>query len=273
MKYKFTNEVDEKLLFEFLSENIVGLRTNVIKRQAKLGEIKVNGVKTKENVRLISGDRVDIFLPQNSLTIPCVEVVYRDDNIVVVYKPAGMDTENNLVSALKADMGGDVFPVHRLDRNTEGLVILAMDGESKNILMQAIKDRKIGKFYRALLYGTFESKEFTAVAFLVKDEKNSVVKVYRDSVREGKRIETRYKVLEEHGDYSDVEIELVTGRTHQIRAHSAFLGHPVLGDGKYASREVLNKFDFKCQQLRAVRLEFDGLNGKLAYLNGKVIRV
>ena len=140
-------------------------------------------------------------------------------------------------------------------------------------MMQAIKERKIRKFYRALLYGTFESKEFTAVAFLVKDEKNSVVKVYRDSVREGKRIETRYKVLEEHGDYSDVEIELVTGRTHQIRAHSAFLGHPVLGDGKYASREVLNKFDFKCQQLRAVRLEFDGLNGKLAYLNGKVIRV
>lgn len=272
MKYRFTNEADEKKLYEFLSEKIVGLRISVIKRQAKLGEIRVNGLKTRENVKLSAGDYVDIFLPENSLCEPPVEIVYSDENLIIVCKPSEMDTENNLVAALRRSEG-DLFPVHRLDRNTQGLVILARDKETESLLVKAIKERKIRKFYRALLYGNFDIKEFTAVAYLVKDEKNSIVKVYRENVKNGKRIETRYKVVEEFYGYSDVEIELVTGRTHQIRAHSSFLGHPVLGDGKYATREIIDKFDYKSQQLKAVRLVFKELNGKLSYLNGKIIEV
>lgn len=273
MKYSFVCEEDGKNIKRFLSENIDGFSLAKIDRQLKLGEIRINGKKTRENILLSFGDKVDIFIPESMVEAPVIETVYEDDNIIVVFKPVNTDTENNLVRLVSSKIGLKVFAVHRLDRNTEGLVILAKDRETESLLMRAIKERKIIKTYRALLSGTFENKKFTATAYLKKDEKAAKVNVFSLPVSGAKEIVTRFETVAEYAGYSDVEIELVTGRTHQIRAHAAFLGHPVLGDGKYSTNSINNKFGFKRQQLRAVKLVFGGCKGKLEYLNGKVIKV
>lgn len=273
MKYCFTNEREGKKITELLSEQIDGLSLSQINRQLKLGEVRVNGKKVRSNEQLSKGDKVGIFIPEGFLKTPTVKIVYSDENIIVVYKPVNVDTENNLVRIAENQIGRKVIAVHRLDRNTEGLVILALDTETEKLLVKAIKDRKIIKIYRALLLGHFDDKEFTATAYLKKDEEKAKVSVYPTYQSGTKKIVTRFKVIEEADGYSDTEIELVTGRTHQIRAHAAFLGHPVLGDGKYSDNEINDRFGFRFQQLRAVKLIFAECEGKLGYLNGKTISV
>lgn len=273
MKYEFTNDGEGKKLSELISENVSGVSIGAVKHQIKVGEVRVNGVKTRIDCALAIGDIIGVFFPESFVKSPEVKIVYSDDNIAVADKPAGVDTEHNLVSILKNEHSGEFYPVHRLDRNTSGLVILAKTSESEKLLADAIKKRSISKFYRALVYGHFNEKDFTASAYLVKDEKSSLVKIYKNEVHGSLPITTRFKTVEEFDSFSDVEAELITGRTHQIRAHAAFLEHPILGDGKYAPRFVLEKFDYKYQQLRAVKLIFDGLKGKLAYLNGLILQV
>lgn len=269
MKYGFTNDAEGKKLLELLSEQIDGVALASLKKQLKLGEIRVNGKKIFENISLGIGDEVTIFLPEKFVRPIDVDIVYSDENIIVCDKPINTDVENNLVRILSAEFG-KVYPVHRLDRNTRGLVIFARDSESADILKEAIKSRKITKIYRALLLGKFNEKEFTAKAYLQKDGGNSKVKVFAEPRVGSLEILTHFKILSEAENFSEAEITLITGRTHQIRAHAAFLGHPVLGDGKYGIQQK-SEFGFKCQQLEAVRIVFGGLKGKLSYLNGKVV--
>ncbi len=273
MKIRLSNTEDGKKLIAFLSEQIDGLTLSVAEKQIKLGEVRVNGDKIRTNVCLKRGDEVSVFLPTNAIDVPDIKILYNDDNIIVAYKPLNVDTQNNLVRCLKRQLGFDVVPVHRLDRNTEGIVVLAKDAESESILTEAIANRGIVKIYRALLYGKFERHEFESRAYSVKDEKAAYVKVYAAPRKSAKEIVTKYKVVKEYDGYSDVEIELVTGRTHQIRAHSAFLSHPVLGDGKYGVSNINKRFGFKTQQLKAVKVVFGSLSGKLEYLNGKEITI
>lgn len=273
MKYCFVNEYSGKTIVQLLSEKIDGFSLSQIRKQMKLGEIRVNGTRTRQNTALSVGDSVSVFVPDGMIETPVIETIYEDDNIIVVNKPCNADTENNLVRIVSDKIGAPVFAVHRLDRNTEGLVILAKDKEAEGLLIQAIKDRKIVKVYRALLLGSFEQKSFTATAYLKKDSGKSKVEVFSKPIDGAKKIVTKFEVLAEYDGYSDVEIELVTGRTHQIRAHTAFLGHPVLGDGKYSENAVNEKFGYRVQQLRAVKIVFGGCKGKLEYLNDKTVSV
>ena len=273
MKYELENDIRGKKLTELISENVGGVTLNVIKHQIKIGEVKVNGVKVRDNIALESGDRVSLFMPKDAVRMPPVRTVYLDYNIIAVDKPVGADTEHNLVNMLNEVYGTQYYPVHRLDRNTSGLVLLAKDRDSERLLSDAIKARSIRKFYRALVYGHFDEKEFTDTAYLTKNDKKSTVRVSDEKSDGALQIITKFRVTAEFDDYSEVEVELVTGRTHQIRAHAAYLGHPILGDGKYAPRDVLEKFDYKFQQLRAVKLIFGGLKGKLSYLNGLTLQV
>lgn len=200
-----------------------------------------------------------------------VRLVYEDNNIIAVDKQRGLsvakeDGGDSLEERLRL-AGISALPVHRIDVATEGLVLFALNEKAKLALDSAIKGREIEKYYRAEAQGHFLKKAGELHAYLKKDSAAAIVSVTDKPVHGAKEIITRYRVLEEKAESTVVEVELVTGRTHQIRAHMAHMGHPLVGDDKYGSGE--NK---KGLQLCAERLvlHFDK-ESPLAYLNGKTI--
>lgn len=207
------------------------------------------------------------------------DIIYEDGNILVAYKNEGIVTDGDkslttLVNGYLGEYGKHAEPCHRLDRNTDGLVIFAKNPEAEAEMLQAIKERKIEKFYLAGLKGTPKNKSATLKAYLWKDSKKSTVYIY-DAFKKGcVPIETRYKILEQlAGGNCQAEIQLISGRTHQIRAHMAHIGHPVLGDGKYGDFVLNRKLGLKTQQLTAYKIifHFEG-GGLLSYLDGKTIK-
>ena len=214
-------------------------------------DVKVDGKATKENVLVHAGQHVTMFFNDNMLEKK-FEKVFEDENVVIVYKFAGIETdgEKGLARVLGA------IAVHRLDRNTEGLVIFAKNEKTANLLKKALKNHKIHKFYIAEVVGEFEvDKQFDA--FLLKDSEKAEVKIFDKPVRGALPISTKIKSLKTGKQSSFVEIELLTGRTHQIRAHLSHLGHAILGDGKYGKNTDNKKFHENHQKLACFCLKFD----------------
>ena len=208
-----------------------------------------------------------------------VKLVYADENILCCNKDSGMsvaanDGGDSLEERLSHALGGDIFPVHRLDVATEGLVLFARREESRDALEEAIKTRAIRKFYRCEVYGDPPSDEAQLRAWLTKDADNARVEI-TDVCRPGaKEIITRYRVLERKGQTSLLEVELVTGRTHQIRAHLAHEGLPLVGDDRYGDREKDRQTGARGLSLRAVRIEFNfPQKSVLSALSGKIISI
>ncbi len=204
-----------------------------------------------------------------------IPIVYADENIILADKPAGLPTakadgEGETLEG-RLSVYGDPMPAHRLDANTTGLVLFARNEAALAELTEAIKQRTLRKFYRCTVKGKPDPSSATLTAYCVKDEERSRIRVYDHPVKDGKDMLTRYTLLSSAGDTSELEVELITGRTHQIRAHLAHIGHPILGDDKYGDREFNHAHKARTQQLRAVRLEcaFDK-NGLLGYLDGRV---
>lgn len=168
------------------------------------------------------------------------------------------------------------MPCHRLDRNTTGLVLFAKNKEALDILFNKFKNHEIKKFYRALVYGIPKVKNARLEAFLFKDTKNSIVYI-SDTLKKGyQKIITSYKVLEEFpNNTSLLDVEIETGKTHQIRAHLAHIGYPIVGDGKYGINSVNKKLGYKYQQLCSYKLQFcfSSNSGILSYLNNKIIEL
>lgn len=204
-----------------------------------------------------------------------VKPFFIDRDIVCAYKPAGMSVvaedggdalETRLLSAF-----GEIYPVHRLDVATGGLVLLARNPAAREALDEAIRMRTIRKFYRCTVYGAPERESAELRAYLIKDEKASRVTVTDSPLPGAKEIITRYRTLERRGDTTRLEIELVTGRTHQIRAHMAHIGLPLVGDDRYGDRELDRKAGARSLSLEAVRLELGFPEGSaLMRLQGKI---
>ena len=252
----------------------LSLDYNSIQKIIRNKDVKVNDKRQSKDIMLHSGDVVQFYFKEER---KIVDVVYEDDNILVASKPKELETisdevSDSLLIRLVNQMGLNLYAVHRLDRNTTGLVVFAKNLKTKNELDLVFKNRTIEKYYLALVNGHFKEKQNTLIAYLKKDSKNSLVYISNEKLEGYEKIETKYKVLEEYEDTSLIEVKLVTGKTHQIRAHLAHIGHFVIGDQKYGDSKVNQKFKKKYQCLTAYKIKFHfDKNSVLSYLNNKEI--
>lgn len=231
----------------------------------KAKDIKVNGVRAGKNLPVKRGDEIIYYTNKKQEEKFSHFKVFEDENIYIADKFSGVSSEG-LYSELCSK--GEFYAVHRLDRNTQGLIIFAKTKFAGDELLRAFKERKIEKTYIALCKNAFEVKSATLTAYLKKDENKGLVTVLSTTEKGAEKIITEYCVEEDGGDTALVKIRLHTGKTHQIRAHFAFIGCPVLGDEKYGDGTLNAKYSARRQRLIAKYLQFN-LDGQLSYLNNK----
>ena len=235
----------------------------VFRTLLKKGDIRVNGIKVKENVALNKGDEVVYYTTSAQEGAKSHTVVYEDENLLIADKFSGVTSEGLFCEL------APLRPVHRLDRNTCGLIVLAKTENVERELIEAFKHRRVGKTYLCLAKSAFKKESDILTAYLKKDAGSSIVKIFARDCGGCDKIITEYKVLKDSGDICEVEVKLHTGKTHQIRAHLSSIGCPVLGDEKYGDKDLNDKYSARRQVLIAKYLKFD-LSGELSYLNGKV---
>ena len=298
------NDADQRL-DKFISKSVPLLPKTLMYKYIRIKRIKVNGKRAEISTRLNLGDVVDMYIndeffekaPEKYDFLKAsknLNIIYEDENIILCDKKAGVlshpdDNEyiDTLIGRIKRYLyeKGEYKPddehsftpslVNRIDRNTGGIVIAAKNAETLRILNQKMKDRELHKFYLCVVHGELEQKSGTLSGYLVKDESKNKVTVSKNARQGAKEIRTKYKVLDCDGTLSLVEVELLTGRTHQIRAHFASIGHPLLGDGKYGTNAQNKKYGYKKQFLYSYKLVFDFTTdaGILDYLNHKEFEV
>lgn len=263
-------------------------------------KIKLNGKRCEISTRLCEGDVLQMYISDEFFDTPStpavtdipseISVIYEDENILIANKPSGLvvheDNENtadtliNRITKYLIEKGeydpeseSSFAPAlcNRIDRNTEGLVLCAKNAESLRILNEAIRERKLKKSYLCVTVGTPRELEGTIKTYLEKVERENTVYVCREKTPNAKTAITNYKVLKTAGELSLCEVELVTGRTHQIRVHMAHIGCPLLGDGKYGRNEPNRRYKMRSQALCAHKIKFmlGDSAGILSYLNGK----
>lgn len=269
---KYVIQKNQKLSLSL--QNKFSISYNFVQKLLRSKDVKVNGSRVSKDLSLCVGDEVLVFLPDDAFK---PEVVFEDENIIVVFKKRQIETvslegENDLLSKVSDYLKMKCFAVHRLDRNTEGLVVFAKNVKAKDCLDQAFKNRTLEKYYLALTYGFIQSGTYTA--FLRKDSKQSLVYISDDEKPNYEKIITKVSVLKSQGDMSFVEVELVTGKTHQIRAHLAHIGSFIVGDEKYGDSKINKELKKKFQCLCAHKLVFHFKKGEfLEYLNNKTIKL
>lgn len=236
---------DNKKLNTFILDNFKSLNINILYKALRKKDIRINDKRVSDNVVLHSGDEVKIFI-SDELLYPNynyfnLDIIYEDDNIVLVNKPNNIEVvsnnsnEKSLTNLVKEHYNfNNEFPApcHRLDRNTTGIVLFAKNKIALDILLDKFKNREIEKHYICLVYGIPKIKSQTVEGYLFKDNKKSLVYI-SDSFKNGyQKIITSYSVLETNvkNNFSILDVNLHTGKTHQIRAHLAHIGFPIIGD-------------------------------------------
>ncbi len=291
-------------LDKFLSKAVKGLPMSLMYKYIRTKKIKVNRKRCEQKYILQEGDEIQLFIREEffdspekddgalSRIVPKLDIVYEDDNIILCNKRPGVlvheddsAKDNTLIMHIKAYLyqKGEYDPAdeqsfapalcNRIDRNTGGIVIAAKNAEALRVMNEKIKYDEIRKFYLCAVHGKLAKKSATLTGYLKKNSATNLVTI-SDKEKEGyKNIITKYKVVSENKDTSLVEVELVTGRTHQIRAHMAYIGHPLLGDGKYGINRDDKSEGYKYQALYSYRLifNFKDESGALGYLKGKQV--
>lgn len=229
-------------------------------------DIKVNGKRVDRDIPLYKGDTVCYYLSPKQAEKSAFFTVYEDENLLIVDKESGVNAEAVFAALLRER---ECYFIHRLDRNTRGLMLFALNGETERALLQAFKDRSVEKKYHALCFGEFPEQNEVLTAYLKKNAEKSLVHVYDEPIAGSEKIVTEYRVLAHmEGGLTKAEITLHTGKTHQIRAHLAHIGCPIVGDMKYGNA-LLNKgvkLSRQCLVAKSLTLE---AAGHLSYLSGR----
>ena len=289
-------------LDNYLTQQYPALTPGRLNKALRENKIKLNGKKQPLSTRVMAGDEIKLFILDEVLDAdkrvegPAwknargpAQVIYDCPQILVVNKPAGLsvdgpddDTLLNRALLYLNQQGeykeNDLYTpalCHRLDTGTSGLVLLAKTAAAEEFLVNAIKERLIRKTYLCVTFGRPVPPAATLHSFLTKDSVHGIVRILDEPKSGAKEVITAYDTIAVSGRLALLRVELVTGRTHQIRAHLAYLGHPVLGDIKYGNHKMNERTGLKTQALCAQRLTFGRIpeENTLQYLSGRVIKL
>lgn len=261
-----------------------------VKQALKNRDVRVDGVRVTGDVRVREGQQIRAYWPKEAVASrgqskPGLPIVFENEHVILINKPQGLQAQNDenplsgdsaltRVIAMKREAGEKTDAIrlcHRLDVQTGGLLLLTKDDAAYEAARKAFEARTMEKFYTCRVKGCPARKEAVMRAYLRKDAELSRVSVTDYPARGALEIVTGYRVMEP-GEYARLEVELMTGRTHQIRAHLAHIGHPILGDDKYGDRALNRQLGLRRQQLWATRLVFHA-DGVLAELDGQTFTV
>ena len=269
---------NNKKLDKFLKDNIHSLSNNLFYKTLRKKDIKINGKRVSENVTVFEKDEILVYIPDNLLESNLsLDIIYEDNNILLINKPSnievtGIHSLTEVVHKLYSSCEFKPMPCHRLDRNTSGLILFAKNELALNILLEKFKHHEIEKHYLALVYGVPKKKNEKLISYLFKDSSKSLVYISDVPKKGYQKIITSYSLIESFDNNSSLlDVEIETGRTHQIRAHLAHIGLPIIGDGKYGINEINKKFKVKAQKLVSYKLifRFEHDSKILEYLNRK----
>ncbi len=292
-------------LDRFIAKTVPLLPASLSQKYIRLKRIKINGSRAQRDTRLQEGDLVEMYVNDEFFAVPKAEnaylavsaprlnIVYEDQNILLCDKRPGLAVHphdgaeygRTLIDHIQAYLyvRGEWNPkqenafvpalCNRIDRNTGGIVIAAKNAEALRVMNEKIKNREIDKRYLAIIHGIMRPRDGELQGYLFKDAVKNRVYVTKEPQKGSKFCKTCYRTLAVSGELSLIECQLITGRTHQIRAQFATAGHPLLGDGKYGKIEKY--YDRKYQALYAHQLTFDFQTdaGVLQYLNGQMFQV
>lgn len=266
----FKAQKDGKLSDEILNAfNGAVSYANVMKLLRKK-DVKINGKRVNKDEKVMRGDQIQVYADVKDTRAD--NVIFSDDNLLVCVKPKGITSED-FYKLVKANNPSAIF-THRLDRNTDGIMLFALNEESFESLLNGFKNRTFKKYYYTEVVGIPQKKQATLTAYLKKNAEKSTVKIYDSPICGAEKIITKYDVLSTFSQTSALSVELVTGKTHQIRAHLAHIGHPIIGDGKYGNKSINEQFRKKSQILTAYKLTLKfAKDDYLGYLNGKTFEI
>lgn len=305
MRQLIVHKNDEnQRLDKYLKKYLKEAPGSFIYKMLRKKNIVLNGKKADGTEKLAAGDEIKLFFAEETLEkftgeaaktekqkFPVkqdLEILFEDENLLILNKPAGelsQKAEAKDVSMNEYALGylqncGAITEeslkvykpsvCNRLDRNTSGILIVGKTYQAAREFGEALQKRTVRKFYRCIVKGEVKKAE-TIDGYLWKDEKTNKVQIFREKREGASEIHTAYDPVKHQNGLTLLEVHLITGRTHQIRAHLSSIGHPILGDPKYGDKKLSEKWKVKYQLLHACRLELDGFTRDFAKYNGKVI--